>query len=274
MANWFITGVSRGLGLALAEAVLDAGDSVIGTTRSGGTPETLLGRAIEIHALDMVDVDRMKEVVEKVFSEGTRVDFLVNNAGYGLLGSVESSTDAELEHLFDVDVFAPIRIVRTALPYLRAKGAGHIVNITSVAGRAPGVGTALYASAKHALEGFSVALAAEVKHLGIGVTAIAPGQFRTDFLSTGSARFSATADDAYRLTVGAALDTLGKANHQQLGDPKAAARVILDTLKSDNPPLQLVLGSDALRRIRGRIKETLGELEAWEAVSIKTDYVQ
>ena len=179
---WFITGVSRGLGHALAEAVLAEGDTVIGTVRR--RPPALAASRGRLHLLeaDLSDPLRTQAVVEEAFGWAGRIDVVVNNAGYGLLGSVEATVEEEMRQLFEVDVFAPILIVRTALPHLRAQGSGHIVNVTSIAGRAPGPGIALYAEAKHALEGFSASLAQEVAPLGLRVTAVAPGQFRTDFL--------------------------------------------------------------------------------------------
>ena len=156
LKTWFITGVSRGLGLALAQAALDRGDTVVGTVRSG-TPELNPGAgALHIINLDMADGPAIDTAVGKAFDlAGGRLDVLVNNAGYGLMGAAEDATDLEIERLFAVDVFGPIRLIRAALPRLRARGAGHIINITSIAGRAPSPGAALYAAAKHALEGFS-----------------------------------------------------------------------------------------------------------------------
>jgi NAD(P)-dependent dehydrogenase (short-subunit alcohol dehydrogenase family) len=270
--SWFITGISRGLGLALAQAVLADGDTVIGTVRGAAPPLTAdAGRLRLLHA-DMADEAAAMSAVHEAFQAHGPIDIVVNNAGYGLLGAVETSTDEELRHLFEVDVFAPIRVVRTALPYLRAQGSGHIVNITSIAGRAPGPGIALYAAAKHALEGFSASLAQELAPLGIRVTAVAPGQFRTDFLDQRSVRMSRPADPVYDASVGASLVTLDKINHHQLGDPARAARAIIEAVRSDKPPLHLLLGSDALRRARERSAAQAREMEAWEALSKGTDH--
>lgn len=272
MKNWFITGISRGLGLSIAKAALAEGDRVIGTVRDNA-PQLLSddGR-LRVLKADMSDPERIESVVHEAFQGLGRIDVIVNNAGYGLLGAVETSTDEELRHLFEVDVFAPIRIVRTALPYLRAQRAGHIVNITSIAGRAPGIGTTLYAAAKHALEGFSASLSQEVAPFGIRVTAVAPGQFRTDFLSDTSARKSRNEDSSYAETIGTAMATLAKANHNQLGNPDLAARVILEAVNSQTPPLHLLLGSDALRRARGKLEAVLQEMADWEERTTSTDF--
>lgn len=272
MTTWFITGISRGLGLALARAVLAAGDTVIGTARGEvtGLPESE-GRLRVLRA-DLADAQTPQRLVEAAFEAAGRIDVIVNNAGYGLLGAVESSSEEELRRLFEVDVFAPIRIVRAALPRLRAQGSGHIVNITSIAGRAPGVGTALYSAAKAALEGFSASLAAELAPLGIKVTAVAPGAFRTDFLSDHSIRKSGHANEAYAATVGQSASAFDAAHGRQLGDPERGARAIIDAVRAAEPPLHLLLGSDALRRAREKLKAMAGEIDAWEERTRSTDF--
>ncbi|WP_163268495.1 SDR family NAD(P)-dependent oxidoreductase [Chelativorans alearense] len=272
MKNWFITGISRGLGLALAKAVLADGDNVIGTVRETAPLLSSGGGRLRVLKADMSDKEGSESVVREAFQMLGKIDVIVNNAGYGLLGAVETSTEEELRHLFEVDVFAPIRITRTALPYLRAQGSGHIVNITSIAGRAPGVGIALYAAAKFAIEGFSASLSQEVAPLGIRVTAIVPGQFRTDFLDDTSVRKSSSEDTAYDNTVGATMAKLAQVNHKQLGNPDRAARVIVEAVKSDNPPLHLLLGSDALQRARSKLEAVVQEMEDWEAQTVSTDF--
>ncbi len=211
MKTWFITGISRGLGLALASAALTRGDTVIGTVR-GAAPAIPEGSGtLHVLTLDMEDGDAVEAAVERAFALAGRIDVIVNNAGYGLLGALEKASDAEVARLFAVDLFGPFRLTRAALPHLRAQGSGHIVNITSIAGRAPGAASAMYAAAKYALEGMSAALAQEVAPLGIKVTAVAPGAFRTDFLSPHSIRKSEAEGEAYAASVGrygAAFDAM------------------------------------------------------------------
>ena len=272
MKTWFITGISRGLGLALAQAALADGDTVIGTVRGGAPDLSAKAGTLHVLTLDLADGAAAEAAVERAFALAGRVDVIVNNAGYGLLGAVEKASDADVARLFDVDVFAPFRIIRAALPHLRAQGSGHIVNITSIAGRAPGPGSSLYAAAKHALEGLSVGLAQEVAPLGIKVTAVAPGAFRTDFLSTHSIRKSEAEDAAYAASVGrsaAAFDTMAG---KQLGDPDRAAQAILAAVRSDNPPLHLLLGSDALQRARTKLDALIEEMHRWEEVTRSTDF--
>ncbi|MDR6294269.1 MULTISPECIES: oxidoreductase [Inquilinus] len=272
MKTWFITGISRGLGLALAKAALADGDTVIGTVRSGAPDLSAKAGTLHVLALDLADGAAAEAAVERAFALAGRVDVIVNNAGYGLLGAVEKADDADVARLFDVDVFSPFRIIRAALPHLRAQGAGHIVNITSIAGRAPGPGSSLYGAAKHALEGLSVGLAQEVAPLGIKVTAVAPGAFRTDFLSTHSIRKSEAEGAAYAASVGrsaAAFDTMAG---KQLGDPDRAAQAILAAVRSDNPPLHLLLGSDALLRAQTKLDALIEEMNRWEEVTRSTDF--
>jgi NAD(P)-dependent dehydrogenase (short-subunit alcohol dehydrogenase family) len=274
MATWFITGISRGLGLALAKAVLAQGDTVIGTVRES-VPDIGPDTA-RLHVLkaDLAESGAADRVIREAFDSAGTIDVIVNNAGYGLLGALETATDEEIEQLFAVDVFAPVRIIRAALPYLRRQGSGHIVNITSIAGRAPTTGSALYAAAKHALEGLSAGLALEVAPLGIKVTAIAPGAFRTGFLSDHSIRFSAQEDSAYAKTVGASNSRFAAAHGKQAGDPALAAKAIIEAVAATEPPLHLLLGSDAVRRTREKLDAVIDEMEAWDEVSRSTDFKQ
>lgn len=272
MKTWFITGISRGLGLALAEAALAEGDTVIGTVRSGAPNLAASQGTLHVLTLDMADGVAAEAAVERAFALAGRIDVIVNNAGYGLLGAVETASDAEVARLFEVDVFGPFRIIRAALPRLRAQGAGHIVNITSIAGRAPGPGSGLYAAAKHALEGLSAVLAQEVAPLGLKVTAVAPGAFRTDFLSAHSIRKSAAEDAAYAESVGRSAAAFDAMASRQLGDPDRAAQAILAAVRADDPPLHLLLGSDALRRARTKLDAVIAEMARWEEVTIGTDF--
>ncbi|MFP5511612.1 MAG: SDR family NAD(P)-dependent oxidoreductase [Alphaproteobacteria bacterium] len=272
MTTWFITGISRGLGLALAKAALAEGDTVIGTVRTG-KPDLPAGPGtLHLLTVDLAVGDAAEAAVGEAFALAGRIDVIVNNAGYGLLGAVEQASDAEVARLFAVDVFAPFRIIRAALPRLRTQGAGHIVNITSIAGRAPGAGSGLYAAAKHALEGLSSSLAQEVGPLGIKVTAVAPGAFRTDFLSAHSIRKSAVEDAAYADSVGRVSSAFDSMAGRQLGDPDRGAQAILAAVRSDSPPLHLLLGSDALGRARAKLDSVIAEIDAWETVTRSTDF--
>jgi NAD(P)-dependent dehydrogenase (short-subunit alcohol dehydrogenase family) len=273
MKTWFITGISRGLGKALAEAALQRGDTVVGTVRADAPRLDAGPGTLHVLKLDVADGAAAEAAVSQAFDlAGGRLDVIVNNAGYGLLGAIEDATDADVARLFDVDVFGPFRIIRTALPRLRRQRSGHIVNITSIAGRAPGAGSGLYAAAKFALEGLSASLAQELAPLGVKVTAIAPGAFRTDFLSSHSIRKSPPASDSYAESVGRVSQAFDAMAGKQTGDPQRAAHAILALVDSDNPPTQLLLGSDALRRIRTKLDAAIEEIDQWEAVTCGTDF--
>lgn len=274
MKTWFITGISRGLGLALAKAVLAQGDTVIGTVRSG-TPDIPTGAGtLHVMPLDVGDGAALEATVEQAFARTGRIDVIVNNAGYGLLGAIETATDAEVTRLFDIDVFGPFRIIRACLPHLRSQGSGHIINITSIAGRAPGAAAGMYAAAKYALEGLSASLVREVAPLGIKVTAVAPGAFRTDFLSAHSIRKSDAASTAYAESVGQASAAFDAMAGRQIGDPDRAAQAILAAVRADVPPLHLLLGTDALRRAREKLDAVIDEIDRWEEVTRSTDFAE
>lgn len=264
MKTWLITGVSRGLGLAIARAALGRGDVVYGTTR---------GNAPDLPGLRVVKLDvSQPSAIEAAVREIGAVDVLVNNAGFGLLGAVEDVTDDELMHVYDVNVFGTIRMTRAVLPLMRDADGGHVINVTSIAGRAPGVGSGVYASAKAAVEGFSAALAQEVAPLGIKVTAVAPGAFRTEFLSEQSIRYSKQPDDAYATTVSKALAAMASMNGKQLGDPDRAAQAFLKLVDAPTAPVHLLLGSDAASRARAKLEAVSREIDAWSSVTQSTDF--
>jgi NAD(P)-dependent dehydrogenase (short-subunit alcohol dehydrogenase family) len=272
MKNWLITGVSRGIGKALAEAALARGDTVVGTVREAD-PQIARGKgAFHCLKLEIRDPAAVDQAVSRAFELVGRLDVIVNNAGYGLLSSVEGASDAEMARLFEVNVFGPIRVIRAALPRLRNQRSGHVVNITSIAGRAPNPGSGVYAATKAALEGLSQALAQEVGPLGIKVTAVAPGAFRTDFLSDHSIRRSGAWSGDYAASAGKVIETLGTMDGKQIGDPARAAQSILAVVDSNNPPLHLLLGSDALRRAREKLDAVIDEIDRWEEVTRSTDF--
>lgn len=269
--TWFITGVSRGLGEALAKAVLDRGDTVIGTTRD--QPPAFAATRSNFHwlSLDVTDAAGIRQVVDKAFSLTGTLDVLVNNAGYGLLGSVEEATEEQVAHLFDVNFHGTRRVIQAALPHLRQQRSGHIINITSIAGIAPNSGSGMYSAAKFAVEGMSKGLAQEVAPLGISVTLVEPGAFRTDFLSDHSLRRSPSEIADYTATAGAVVSKLDDFAGKQLGDPQRAAEAIIAVVQAE-PPLHLLLGSDALQR-REKMQAAFDrDVARWREVTLSTDY--
>ena len=259
--------------MALAKAALARGDTVIGTVR--GTHPQIDAKSGTLHVLtlDVTDPAAIDAAVAEALklTDGA-LDVVVNNAGYGLLGAVEDAEDNALMHLFATDVFGPIRIIRAVLPALRQQGSGHIVNITSIAGRAPMAGAGLYSAAKFALEGLSASLSQEVAPLGIKVTAVAPGAFRTDFLAPSSIRHLEPGSDAYAATAGRSRAALDNMAGKQAGDPARGAEAILQLVDSPEPPLNLLLGTDALTRTRAKLETVTREIDAWESVTRGTDF--
>ena len=274
MTKWFITGISRGLGEALAEAALARGDLVVGTTRDGKSGIAASRGTLHVLPLEVGNAAAIESTVTKAFELAGGLDVIVNNAAYGLLGAIENATDAEAARLFEVNVFGTFRVIRAALPKLRAQGRGHIINITSIAGRAPMAGSGLYAATKSAIEGLSQSLAQEVGPLGIKVTVVAPGAFRTDFLSPHSIRKSAGAPDDYTNSVGRTMSRLDAMAGRQLGDPARAAGALLAVVDAEQPPLHLLLGSDALHRAREKLDVLIEEMDRWEEVTRGTDFPQ
>lgn len=266
---WFVTGIGRGLGHAIAEAALARGDAVIGTTRDGVAPADLIGD-LTMFALDMRRLDTVADVAERAAAMHGRLDVVVNNAGYGLVGPVEAAEDDETAELFRVNLFAPLAVIRAVLPTLRAQRSGHLVNISSVAGIAPGAASGAYSASKAALSALSQSLAQEVAPFGIWVTSVSPGSFRTDFLSDHSAKRSATEIADY--AAGGTVATLLAKDGRQIGNPAAAAQAILRVVDNDEPPLDLLLGSDALQRARTRRDRFEEDVRRWEDVSRTTDF--
>lgn len=249
-----------------------AGGQVIGTTRTGKA-DWAEGKAnLSLMALELSDAAAVKEAVEKAHTVHGRIDVLLNNAGYGLLGAIEEAAPEEAQQVFAVNFFGPLYLIQAALPFLRKQRSGHIVNISSIAGIAPMAGSGLYAAAKSALEGMSHALAQELAPLGIRVTVVEPGAFRTDFLSDSSRQETRQCIADYDSTAGKNVAHLAEIHGKQAGDPARAARAILAAVGEEQPPLHLVLGSDAFRRSRERLDDFSAELGRWEAVSRSTDY--
>jgi NAD(P)-dependent dehydrogenase (short-subunit alcohol dehydrogenase family) len=269
---WLITGISRGFGRELAEALLARGNTVIGTTRDGSADVPRGTGRLTVLALDVTDAEAVKSTVAAAFQLHGRIDVIVNNAGYGLLSSVEEATDEEIERVFAVNFHGTRHVIQAALPRLRAQHSGHIVNITSMAAVAPNPGSGYYAAAKMAVEGISQSLAKEVAPLGIRVMLVEPSAFRTDFLSEHSIRRSATQVQDYTGTAGVARERLAAMAGKQPGDPARAAAAIIQAVDSPEPPLHLILGSDAYHRTRQMLDAFSAELEAWKTVSIGADY--
>lgn len=271
---WLITGCSKGLGRALAEAVLARGDRLAATARDAASLDPLGEkgpRRVQAYALEPTDEAAVRTVVDKAVAAFGRIDVLVNNAGYGLSGAVEEVSDAEARAQVEINLFGALNLTRAVLPQMRAQGSGHILQISSAAGVVATPGLGLYNASKFALEGFSEALALEVAPLGIKVTIIEPGPFRTEWagpsMISARQRIEAYADTAHKT-----IATINGYSGKQPGDPAKAAAVMIKVVESPNPPLRLPLGETALGRIRGKLKSMSEELTAWEKLGRDTSY--
>lgn len=271
---WFITGASRGFGALMTRDALARGDSVVATARSPQDVVKAIGEHPQLLALKLDvanEVDAQAAVGAAVARFG-RIDVLANNAGYGLLGAVEESSDKEVRGVFEVNVFGLLNVTRAVLPQMRKQRAGHILNFSSIGGYASHEGWGVYCATKFAVEGLSEALADELRPLGIHVTVVEPGFFRTDFLSSTSLVSTKNRIDDYAATVGRMRDYAAGADHQQPGDPNKLSQAILKLADSANPPVRLPLGSDTVTRIRAKNEQVQQELDAWLEVALSTDH--
>jgi NAD(P)-dependent dehydrogenase (short-subunit alcohol dehydrogenase family) len=270
MANWFITGVSTGLGRALAELLLAQGHVVVGTVRSAEAALSFGALAPE-HAhgvvMDVTDEAAVQAAVAEAEALTGGLEYVVNNAGHGFTGAIEETSLAQAKALFDVNVFGPMAVIKAVLPYLRARRSGHIINITSVSGLAAWHGTALYGASKFALECIGRTLAQEVGPLGIKVTNVAPGGLRTAFSAGVMPGAEPTVAD-YAGTAHIARATLLGHHGEEPSDPVLAAKAIVAAVTATEPPLLLLLGSDALGYAEGEFAMLAGEIARWKPLTL------
>lgn len=272
---WFITGASRGLGVEFAKAALRAGDRVVATGRKidevtkavGPNSDQLL--AVELNVADAAQIPR---AVDQAVSKFGTIDVLVNNAGYGHLGYFEETTDQDMRAQYETNVFGAFNVTRAVLPVMRAARQGRIFNLSSAAGIRGTEFGSLYCSSKFALEGFSEALAMEVAPFGIFVTIVAPGPFRTDFLSKESLRFGGHAIADYDERRARVQGSFEARNGQQPGDPVKLAEAVVQLANAQKPPMRFVAGSFALGIAEKKLANVRGDLDTWHAVSAATDY--
>jgi len=270
---WLITGASRGLGSAFTEAVLKAGDRVVAAARN---PEQLVelessyGKNIHTVPLDVTNEAQAKNAFEAAISGFGGLDVLVNNAGYGHVCPVEDTSLADFRAQIETNLFGVIIMTKAVLPYFRDRRAGHIIQVTSIAGRIGPAGRAPYAAAKFGVEGFSESLSKEIEPLGIKVTIIEPGGFRTDFAGSSTALSEGRAE--YDSTVGASVRFQRSYNGKQPGDPAKAAAVLLHIASLSEPPLRLLLGSDCYAAAANSALEKTESDRMWKDLSLSTDY--
>lgn len=272
---WLVTGASSGLGRAIAEAAVGAGDVVVAAARR---PEALADLVaahpdqVEAVALDVTDTAAVEAVVRDVAERHGRIDVLVNNAGRGHVGAAEETTDAELRSLFDVHVFGPAALVRAVLPHMRARRSGAIVQMSSMGGQVSAPGFSAYSATKFALEGLSEALAPEVRPLGIKVLIVEPGAFRTNLMSNTRASTRIEGIEDYAATVGVTRAMVDEGDERHPGDPAKAAAAILAALDADETPLRLPLGNDGVDAVLGHLDQVRADITAWEKVTRATAF--
>jgi NAD(P)-dependent dehydrogenase (short-subunit alcohol dehydrogenase family) len=274
MRVWFVTGASRGFGALIAEAALAAGDAVVATARDPSTVTARLGSHERLLAtrLDVTSETEAHAAAGEAVKKFGRIDILVNNAGYGLLGAIEEASAEETAKLFGTNVFGLLGVTRAVLPHMRRQRSGHIINLSSVGGYTGYPGWGVYGATKFAVEGISEALAGEVAPLGIKVTVVEPGFFRTDFLDETSLLRTACEIEDYRDSVGKTRAHAADVNHGQRGDPRKLAQAFIALANAKEPPLRLPLGSDTVERIESKNAFVARELAAWRTIAASTDF--
>jgi NAD(P)-dependent dehydrogenase (short-subunit alcohol dehydrogenase family) len=274
MRVWFITGASRGFGALIVKEALAAGDAVVATARN---PQTVISQHGEqpnllAVALDVNDEAQARAAAKAAVERFGRIDILLNNAGYGLLGAVEEATAEEIEKIYRTNVFGLLGVTRAVLPHMRDRRSGHIINISSIGGFTGFQGWGVYCSTKFAIEGLTETLAKELAPLGIKATVVEPGFFRTDFLDQQSLAVSPLSIADYHETAGSMRDFAADANHTQPGDPARLAKAMITLAHADNPPLRMPFGTDTVAALEEKNAFVARELAQWRELAVSTDF--
>ncbi|WP_294215263.1 SDR family NAD(P)-dependent oxidoreductase [uncultured Chryseobacterium sp.] len=271
---WFVTGASKGLGFELVKKLLSEGFRVAATSRSVDSLISSFGEASESFlplGMDITDNSNVKSSVTKTVEHFGNLDVIVNNAGYGQLGTLEELTDEEAKANFDVNVFGSLNVIRNAMPYLREQRSGNIFNISSIGGYAgnfPGWG--IYCSTKFAVAGFTEALAEEIRPFGVHATVVYPGYFRTDFLTQESAKTPAHSIEAYESARNSEQAHLNEINGNQPNDPVKAAEALIALSKEAHPPVHFLLGIETQEFLNNKIEAITKDAKAWENLTVST----
>ncbi|ABR60061.1 SDR family NAD(P)-dependent oxidoreductase [Sinorhizobium medicae] len=274
MKTWFITGASRGFGARIAQLALERGDNVVATARNVVPIKENLGDRPNLlaAALDVANEQQARDAARQAVERFGSIDVLLNNAGFGLIGAVEEATAEEIERLYRTNVFGLLTVTRAVLPQMRAQRSGRVLNISSIGGYRAGAGFGVYCSTKFAVEGLSEALHAELAPLGIHVTVIEPGYFRTDFLDSSSLSVSGNRIADYDSTAGAVREHASAMNHNQPGDPEKFARQLVAFADVADPPVRVPFGSDTVAAIEAKHASDAETIRKWRQVSLSTDY--
>lgn len=270
---WFITGASKGIGLALTNYLLSQGYAVAATSRNVASLEkaiTVSPQNLLPLEVDITKDNDVKSAIKKTVERFGKIDVVVNNAGYSLVGSMEEMTDAEFRQTMDVNLFAAVNVLRNAIPYLRNQQSGHIINISSNAGYVGFANATSYNAAKFGLIGISEALFEELKPFGIHVTMVAPGQFRTNFMNISSMQYVQNKIDVYGIEE--AQKMWSNYSGQQIGDPEKLVRILAQVTAMDQPPKRLLLGPDTYELVTKQFETTLEEFEQWKDITLSTNF--
>ena len=274
MKSWFITGASSGFGRALAAAVIAHGHQVAVTARDVSQVEDFVEDyplQVRAYALDVLQPESIRQAVAEARRDFGRLDVVVNNAGYGLIGALEECSEEQMLRNIETNLTGPLRVMRAALPVFREQRGGHFINMGAAAAISNYAGFSVYGGAKAGMELASEAVAAEAAPFGVKVTIVIPGPFRTDFISRSLDRAEQSVPE-YAVTAGKFRGFLEKVDGKQPGDPAAAAQAIIQAVESDKPPFRLVLGKYAYQKARRQLDRLRGELDGWEPVGLATDY--
>ncbi len=272
---WYVTGASQGLGLTLVKKLLDRGYRVAATSRDARTLSQAVGlidrdRFLPL-AVDLSNQDCIDESIQQTIVAFGRIDVVVNNAGYGMTGTVEEITGQDIRNIFNVNVLATIDVVKSVLPLMRSQRSGYIINIGSVAGFVGAPGWSVYSATKAAVAAFSEVIALDVKEFGIKVTVVEPSGFRTGFLTKNSLALTETRIEGYE-AVKNTKDRYLSADGQQPGDPDRAVEIFIELAESPKPPMHLFLGNDAYNRASEKLADMAAELERWKSTTTRADF--
>ena len=270
---WYITGASKGMGLSLTKQLLAQEQIVVATSRNAAALIAAIGSTERFlpQQVNLTSEQSIADSLQYAFDTFGRIDVIVNNAGYGIGGALEELSTEEIAANFDVNFFAVVRVIQQAMPFLRRQGFGHIINISSIAGFAPGIGWSVYAAAKFAVSGLSEALANDLKPLGIQVTAVSPGWFRTSFAKPESIVFGKKQIKDYQY-IRAFHEKFNQMDGLQAGDPDKIATALMQLVAHPNPPVNLFLGTDAYNRAASKTIQLSAQLKEWKTVSASTDF--
>jgi NAD(P)-dependent dehydrogenase (short-subunit alcohol dehydrogenase family) len=272
---WYVTGASQGLGLTLVKKLLDHGYRVAASSRDAHTLSQAVGlidkeRFLPL-AVDLNNVDCIDESIQQTLASFGRIDVVVNNAGYGMAGTIEDTAEQDIRNIFNVNLLATINVVKRVLPVMRSQRSGYIINVGSVAGFVGAPGWSVYSATKAAVAAFSEVIALDVKEFGIKVTVVEPSGFRTGFLTKNSLALIRTKIEGYE-AVKQAQDRYLSSDGKQAGDPDRAAEIFMELAESAQPPMHLFLGNDAYNRASKKLTEMSGELEQWKSITVGADF--